>query len=206
MKYLKVFGLGWMAVPLIVLLSAASPARATVLCETTTTPCSAAYPAGTEINASLKSGTSMKFWRTEGSGWNTCIGSTLIAKTSNAGGSTETVGAEVGKANFAWGECAGTFETLAAGPIEIHHITGTDSGTVTIKALEATWKFFPNDCAYGSSEAAHLGTLTGGEHPILDVEVLLSRTSGGGLACPPDLIMEASYAVTGPQPLYVEPS
>jgi hypothetical protein len=185
----------------------------TILCETTTTPCGAKiepepiphggiYPAGTEINASG----SVLLKGTEGVGIVLCTGSTLKAETSNLGGSSETVGAEVEKANFTWGgECVGSFQTLAFGPIEIHHIAGTENGTVTIKSLEMTEKFGSVDCTYGSGEGSHFGTLTGGEHPSLDGKIVLVKKAGS-IICLNSVVLEALFEAMAPQPLFVEPS
>jgi len=60
-------------------------------------------------------------------------------------------------------------------------------------------------CLYGFGEGTHIGTLTGGEEPILDLNAVVPKRAGS-ILCPNDFIWAAEYTITTPQPLYVEPS
>jgi hypothetical protein len=182
-------------------------ASATVLCKTNTAPCGEKYVAGTEIKASLASGTSNKFSSGTGEIVYTCSGGSLAGKIEAAGSSTETVRASIPASSLTWSGCVWPMTTLKGGEMEIHWISGSANGTVTAKGIELrvdTTGF--GTCTYSSgANAVHMGVLTGGAAPTLDVWLWLGLV-GGGVPCRSTVIWNSTYTVTSPTPLYVRES
>ena len=199
----------------------AGTASATVLCTTAneTEGCSMKYGAGTEIHASLRSGTRIKFWNdpkgTEPIA--TCSESTVRGFTANEGSATETVHGPLDATLVAgqhtglhWGGCTHKTETITTtingaasiGELEIHWIAGTDNGTLTSKTTDVTFEIGGVSCVYGSGEGLDLGTLVGGSEPSLSVNVTVNKVAGSFL-CPSHTIWEAEYVFTEPHALYV---
>lgn len=116
---------------LLLALSLAGSASATVLFTTTSTPCGNRWGANTEIDVTLEAGKSAEIKDANGNLLTKCNTSTFKLTTSTMGGAMSTVEASFGKASLTWGACTVTTTTLAGGSFEIHHITGTDDGTLT---------------------------------------------------------------------------
>jgi len=177
-------------------------ASATVLCNSTTTPCEAKYGenttfGGEQIGASkVENGLTVV---------NTCSNSTLSATlTKKIGGATETPILEV--KTLTWEECTVATKTVNGGTLEVHAINGTDNGQVTAIGTELTVLIGGNDCIYGTGVGIELGTIVGGLSPILVVNATFKRTAGG-TKCPAELRWTSEYPfrpILGP--LYVEPS
>jgi hypothetical protein len=187
----------------------AGTASATVLCDSalSTSGCTTTsnqYPAGTEIAAGLISGSSAILETTGGTTLVTCSGSGIAGKTSNAGSSTETVKAQI--SSLSWSGCTQTVKTLVLGELEVHHIAGTDNGTVTGKSTQVTVNgIFGESCVYGTGAASDLGTLRGGALPQITVNTILPLISGGAF-CPKEARWTVTYTITKPTPLYVSAS
>jgi hypothetical protein len=208
MGYLKMLVLAGLAVAVMAVVGVGT-ASATVLCKTNTTPCGEKYPAGTELKASLASGTSGKFVSSTGELTYTCTGGAIGGKIEAAGGSTETVRASMPAASFAWSGCVWPMTAVKGAELEIHWISGSTNGTVTVKGLEIsvdTSAIGGGVCTYAvTTERPHMGVLTGGTSPTLDVSLFLVRT-GSNLICKTSLTWTATYTVTSPTPLYVRES
>lgn len=207
MKHLKMLGLVAVAAMALMAFAGAGSASATVLCKTSTNPCSSKWTAGTELEFTLKSGTSATWKGTGGETLKTCTGAKLRAEITNAGSATETVKAKV--LEDSWTSCTVPTLTLKTGELEIHSITGSTNGTLTLKNSEFTTKdpIF-GDCVYGTAASGtDLGTLTssGTGDSVIDVSSTLSPI---GLNCCPEVVWQEEFTITSPKetPLFVEPS
>jgi hypothetical protein len=200
MKPLKILGLAAVAAAALIALVGAGTASATVLCKNnaSTSACSETYGSGQSIEASLSETTTLE--TTSATVLDTCTGGTLKAKTTNAGGASETVKANV--ETLSWSGCSKTTDTLKNGSLEIHWISGTDNGTLTASSSEWTINTIFGTCTYGFGTSTDLGTVTGGNPAKVSVNAILTKTAGSGL-CPADARWKANYTFTAPQPLYV---
>jgi hypothetical protein len=203
MKYSKMLALAVVAVGALIAL--AGTASATVLCKTTSTPCGEKWHSGTI--AFLHSGESVTISETGGKVLATCTEGALKYTTQSEGSSAETVVAELEGPNF-FGGCTKQPYLLARGVIEIHHIAGTDNGTVTAKGLDLTLEVLTMlgqyvSCTYTSGESIDFGTLKGAETPELEVNATFSKKEGSFL-CPGDVVWRGRYGIELGS-IYVEP-
>jgi hypothetical protein len=203
MKYIKMLGLAAVAAMALMAVGAGT-ASATKLCETTTntTTCAAGWhlPAGTTLGFSMKPGTSATFRDTSGFLNATCTGSTITGPTATTGSSTETVKGTVPAANLTWSGCSQTTTTTAGGTLEIHHITGTDNGTVTANGFRWTVLLPFNITCTVELNGSDIGTFTEGKTgtaspPTLDINAVVTSTNPG---CPTTQKWEATYVMTSP--------
>jgi hypothetical protein len=195
MKELKIFGLAVIAAATLMAFLGTGTASATVLCKTATNPCGAASHA-TEINATLVATTKVTDY-TGAHTTGTCTGSFLEGNPANTGSATETVTLNISASQ---NNCGGESAPSWPPALEIHWISGTNDGTVTAAGENLTLVFFGSSCTYGDT---HVGTLTSGKSPTLEIEVAPEKTSGG-LFCPKTLARwEATYSVTEPSPIFV---
>jgi hypothetical protein len=204
MKYLKFLGLA--AVMVAALMASAGTASATVLCKVTETPCAAfnEYPLGTFVRGSLEMGTSAAMKTTDNSELITCSIAHVSGTLESKGSGSETIHQEGSPKNISYDECTYTMDTLKGGEIELHHISGTDNGTVIIKAFETTVNILELSCIYGYGKGVDVGVLTGGAHPTMDVKAVLSKT-GGGFLCPTTVMGEFDGSITEPEEgFYIE--
>jgi hypothetical protein len=169
-----------------------------ILCKSTTTPCTTAYGKETTLDADLNGSA---VFESAGSTIATCSGGTLKAKTKNAGSNAEPVTA--GIEALTWSTCGQTTSTVAKGSLEIRRIGGSENGTVLGRDAQITLGISGTSCTYGFGEESDLGTLTGKEAPVIDIDTELPRTAGGFL-CPVSTRFKAEYKLTEPTPLYVE--
>lgn len=168
------------------------------------------YGAGTTIHATQKAGTTavLETTGTNPTTLDTCTTSTIHGETSNAGSSTTTVSGSIGI--LSWGvagttPCSKTTDTLNAGELEIHWISGTDNGTLTGKNAEVTVNTIFGTCVYGTGASFDLGTLVGGTSPTISIDATVPKISGN-FACPGEATWTAEYEVTEPHALYVSTS
>lgn len=79
-------------------------------------------------------------------------------------------------------------ETLEGGTLEVHAISGTDNGAVTVTGFRITISILGSSCVYGFGENENLGTLTGNGsgNAVLDISTNFLKKEGG-IACPSDL-------------------
>jgi hypothetical protein len=207
MRYLKMLGLAAVAALALMAVAGAGSASATVLCKTNTNPCSSKWTAGTQVEFTLKNGTSATWKGTNGETLKTCSGAKLRWEITNAGSATETVKAKV--LEDSWTSCTVPTVTLKLGELEIHNITGSTNGTITMKNAEFTTQdFIFGDCVYGTAASGtDLGTLTssGTGDSVIDVSALLNPV---GVNCCPEVAWQEEFTITSPKetPLFVEPS
>jgi hypothetical protein len=201
MKYLKMLGLAAIAAMGLMVFLGASSASATVLCTTTDTPaCLMPYGQLTVIDASLSGSAILESGSTT---LDTCTGGTVKGKINNAGGASETVSGNIEE--LTWTGCTNTTDTTALGSLEIHYIENTHNGTVTGKASKVTVNTLGVTCTYGTGTGTHLGTLTGGEAPVLNISTTVPKIEGSFI-CPSSASWTASYTITEPHALYVTAS
>jgi hypothetical protein len=206
MKYLKVLGFAAAAAAALMASAGVGTASATVLCKVTETPCSTAneWPAGTFASGSLASGSSAGFYTTGGALEETCSGATIGGELGSAGGPTETVKGSGGPKNVVWSGCTHTMDTIEGGEIEVHHIAGTDNGTVTGKGFRTTVNIGIS-CVYTYGTGIDVGAVTGGESPTLHVNAIINKAEGSFL-CPSTAVVKAEGVLTEPKGVagYVE--
>ncbi|HEV2858724.1 MAG TPA: hypothetical protein VGW80_10015 [Solirubrobacterales bacterium] len=205
MKYAKMLGLALVAAAALMAFVGAGTASATKLCKNNlnTTTCSESYGTGTVIDATLAGEKPSAILETTGGTvLDTCTSSTVKGKTATAGSSTETVKGPIEE--LTWGGCTKETKTLTTGELEIHHIAGTDNGTLTAKDTQVTVNgLFENEsCVYGAGTGTDLGVVTGGATATITINALVKRVTGG-FSCPAETRWTASYTVTAPKPLYV---
>ena len=207
MKYMRILAL---AAPLGVLLAliAAGTSSATVLCSTTANPCPAGQkvPVGTFAKGSLKPGSSGVFTDTEGGMLATCSEAIISGTLEKAGSATETPSGKGGPENVTWGKCTFPMKTIHGGTVEVHHIAGTDNGTVTASGFETTLNtIFFGSCIYTYGSGTDIGIVTGGTNPSLDVNMVLNKASGSAFACPGTIRGSGEGIITEPTntPIYV---
>jgi hypothetical protein len=211
MKYLKMLGLAAVAATALMAVAGAGTASATVLCHSTSTPCSEKWKAGTEPRFIVKPGTA-GIWRdTAGGIAAECPKGELRAEITNAGSETETVKASIPASGLTWENVEGCIKTvtLEGGTIEVHTISGSDNGTVTVSGVRVTISISGLSCIYSFGANEHFGTLTasGSGNAILDIDTYFLKKEGGFL-CPSDLTWAEEFEQEVPSgtPLYVEPS
>jgi hypothetical protein len=163
---------------------------------------------GSEIDLSLKSGTSALLVNTEGGEIVTCKASTIRASISNAGGATATVSGNI--SSFTWESCTSPTTTTIKGGLEIHQIGSTTEGTVTSNA-EIGWTInsvFFGTCVWGVAKATDLGKLTtfAGGTAELHVNAVAIKLSGSNFACPETAKWTGIYVSTTPDNTRVEAS
>ena len=90
--------------------------------------------------------------------------------------------------------------------MEVHHIAGTDDGTVTASGFETTINtVFFGSCVYTYGTGTDIGIVTGGTKPSLDVNMVLKKGSGSAIACPETIKGTGEGIITEPTntPIYV---
>ena len=202
MKYVKMLGLAAVAAMALMAFLGANSASATVLCTKTETPCAAANKISPSNDPEMVATLTGSAVLEEDPGTNviaTCSASEMVANSTKAGSKTETAAGSISK--LTWGGCSTTVDNVALGSLEIHHIAGTDHGTVTSVGTEVTLNLFGVSCTLKGTD---LGTLTGGASPVMDITATVDKTAGGFL-CPEHANWTATYNITKPKPLYVEP-
>jgi hypothetical protein len=203
MKSIKTLCSSAAAVGLLIAVTCAGSASATVLCKTASAPCEAGnrYAAGTKIESHLKTGTRLIIDGAFGEALYECRESKLNLLTTTTGSAVATVSADTEA--FTFGACEGTTPVVLKKPaMEIHWISGTNNGTITEQGIEITIVYLLSlDCVYGAPEAQAIGPLTGGKQAEIQLNLTLARIKGSG--CPEELTWTALYEVTSPSPLYV---
>lgn len=195
MKYLKIIGLA-AAAAMALMAFAAGTASATTL-ENGTSP----YSHVTTLHASLVGTASLE--STSGTTLDTCSEG-QVKGTASTGSATTTVTGSVSTANLTWENCTATTDTLAGGTLEVHHIAGTNNGTVTGSGFEVTVNVF-GSCIYGlGAGSVDLGVLEGNAHTAkLDIEAVVTEQGADKFLCPNDTVWDATYHVTTPTGLTV---
>jgi hypothetical protein len=135
----------------------------------------------------------------------TCTEHNVAFKTSNAGSSTSTVSANI--SSLTWGGCTSTTDTVTLGSLEIHHIAGTNNGTVTSKGTVVTVNgIFGTSCLYGTGAGTVLGTLVGtkeaGKYAEIEINTVVTLQAGGSF-CPSTAKWTSTWRTTKPEALNV---
>jgi hypothetical protein len=211
MKYLKILGLAAIAALALTAFVGAGTASASRLCKTTVAICPDAWdwPTGTEIHAVLDSKTAIL--EVSGVTEDTCTGSTVQGKTTNTGGSSETVDGEISSLTFTG--CTMTTKVLKGGTLVIHadpNEKGEDvgAGTLTSEGAEVTVVAFGFiSCIAKTGAGTDIGTLDEPASASQDATMTVNGTIPLlGAGCPASAKWTAEYTVTTPTPLYVSTS
>jgi hypothetical protein len=163
---------------------------------------------GTVTHVTLESESSGLFTDTSGNPIDTCRGTTGSGKALSAGSSTTT---PKGIVEVLVNEsCTQPTTTLNGGEGEIHHIAGTDNGTVTSMHTVVTVSVFGVSCRYGTGQGTDLGTLTGktstSEFATMDVNAIINEQEPKQFLCPDTAKWLASYIITSPAGVNVRAS
>jgi hypothetical protein len=206
MKYLKMLGLAAVAAMAVMAFIGAASASATVLCENTPaagTDCNNPVKINTSIDFSVENGTSAILTGPFGEIIDTCTGSTAKGPVTDPGSTTTTVKGSLEAAAggaLTFTGCTKTTTVITGGTIEVHHITGTDNGTVTSSgATVIIHNTLFGECAYKTSNT-DIGTITGrtstGAQPTFDIKgTIPAEKSNSGVTCP-NGVWEGSYEYT----------
>ena len=220
MRYVKTLALAAVAAGALMAFIGAGTASASVICSTTADPCpnGQAWPNGTVIDFSLKSGTKAKLVTTENEVLDECSTSTVKGDITNTGSSTATVTGTI--TELTWGgPCTFPTVTLHKGCLEVHKIAGTSNGTVTsdpcdpVEGKENTEvtinTFFFGSCIYGVAAGKSIGEITEGKYepkkegeptpPHFTANAVATKLSGSNFACPETSKWTATYVLTSPE-------
>jgi len=203
MKHLKLVGLAAVAAMALIGIGGGGTASATVLCKATESPCSGLNLVNkeAEIHADLE-GRSV-FNLTLGYIFESCTGGTLKSHVINKGGATETVTTGTSWYEITWSGCeGGGVSATQTGELEIHHIAGTDNGTLTAKGFEFKFTSLGSECIYVPASPGHLGLVTGGAAPKIHINSVFVESKGNP-SCIPDIVWKATYKFTTPSLFYV---
>jgi len=188
------------AVALTAFLGAGSASAQTLYKYTTPSP-NDGMAAGTEIIATLGSGTSALLKDTLGGVNDTCTGSEVRGKI--ATNTTTDAGGAISSLTFTG--CSHTTDVLAPGELEIKNIAGTTNGTVVSKGARVTIKstIFGLSCVANTGTGTTIGTLTGAKsstaQATMDINGVITLENGCG-----DSTWTGSYEVTSPAGLTVD--
>jgi hypothetical protein len=173
-------------------------ASATVLCKTATEPCSSVWPAGTTLQASLKSGS--QFTLEAGFTTIACTETSMKGEVTNAGPGN--VSGPITSISF--GGCGSvTVDVLTSkGTFSIESGSG-GNGAVTLTGVEVTFSYLGTSCVYGFGFGTSVGQLSGGSMASLTEEASVPKIAGG-FTCANPAKWKAPLTVTSPEPLYVE--
>jgi hypothetical protein len=199
MKYLKMIGLAAVAA-MALMASTAGTASATKLYSGGT-----ALGTGSLVSLSL---TGSSVLSSNGNTLNTCTGGQFTSEITNAGSSTTTVSGPNTTIDFE--NCVSTVHTESAGSLEIHHIAGTNDGTVTASGAVIGNTIFGTNCLYQSGTGKHLGVLDGktgaSEHATIHIDITVSEAEPKKFICPDTANWTGHFVVTSPTALHVTAS
>jgi hypothetical protein len=159
--------------------------------------------AGTPIVATLSGSATLK--ATGGTLLDTCTGSEIKGKVTNAGGAGAPVSGPIETLN--WGVCTEPTTTVNNGSLEIHHISGGMNGTLTANftTVKVNTTIFGAICQYWVGPALDLGTLNGKTSGDATITPKVVIPVENDFFCP-DANWEATFNVTSPTPLHVTAS
>jgi hypothetical protein len=194
MRFIKTLSLAMVAAAALMAFAGLGTASATVLCKeipAAGTDCANPYPAGTKGTGSAE--TSILLKTSGGTTIVTCTSSTVTGQSVNQGSTTETVKSTLTTLTFS--NCTTTVTVLSAGTGELHHIAGTNNGTLTTTGTEVTITFLGVSCIF-KTNSTDVGTATGGKPGTFDLSATIPGVSGG--FCPASGILSGSYIQTEP--------
>lgn len=194
MKNLKILGLAVLAAAALAAFLGAGSASATVLCKTAANPCPEGerWGTGTVLDATS---THMTFYEA-----NTCVASTLSAKTTSNGGSGVVVPLAIEKLSFS--TCTVNTLVTTLGEMQIEWISGTHDGTIKIRLTKGTVLLASGLCGWNigfGGAWVDVGRIYGGSPATIKFEAPLIGT------CPFTYIL-GTYTIPAPEPLYIESS
>jgi RHS repeat-associated protein len=192
---MSMFGLAVLIALGLMAFVGAGTASATALCTSSPGPC---YAAGSEIESSLRFGTSAEL-TSGGSTIATCTGSEVSSTTGNDIG--EWIDGSVTKEDLTWSGCSQTTATTEGGTLYVRWTSG-GNGEVKGSGFGITVMIFGVNCTYGVGEGTTLGTITGGSEAEMDIYGTITKTAGTFL-CPSTAVWNAAYVVTSPHALFV---
>jgi hypothetical protein len=169
-----------------------------VFCTVQESPCKEAnrWAEGTELDLSLKSGTSAQLSNTAGTeSLDKCTGSTAKGKIEKAEAVTGSLEA------LTWSGCSFETTTTLPGKFEVERIAGTHNGTVkadTESRVTINGGFF-GSCLYGAGIGTDLGELKEGKPASFVVNAVVGKISGSATVCPETARWTAEYTVTEPK-------
>jgi hypothetical protein len=200
MNHLKMLGLAAVTAAALMAVLGAGTASATVICKNNlnTEKCSEPYPVGTKGTASLQGSGLIE--SLEGTVLNTCTGSVVSSTLENAGSATTTV--KSGLSSITFTGCSSTVDTIKPGSAELHHIAGTDNGTLTTLGTEVTTQIFGASCTYGTGASLDVGTTVGGNPGSMTLNTIFPRVAGGFI-CPEKVRFTGKYVATSPTNAWV---
>lgn len=206
MKNAKHIGLAVVTATALMACVGSSTASATVLCSTTTSPCTSKWPTGSKLTFNLSSGGSSKIVTTdEKTTLETCSSGSVEGEVTNAGSSTTTV--TVRWLKWTFGICSFPITITIIGASEFHYsfpIHLTVTGDSEIKWTIHTVLF--GSCAYGFTAGTSLGTVAGGSPATFTANAVAKKLTGSEAACPETAKWTASYTQSGSTSLFGESS
>jgi hypothetical protein len=194
------------AAAVLIMLTGARVAEATVLCKgsTETSMCNVVYGSLVPFEGSLTLFTKAKL--TTPAKTIECNQSTFVYESAfgSEGSTGSTVAGPVSTLTFA--ECNCTVTVVKSGSLEIHYISGTDNGTVTSTGAEITTlcgtPFGNVHCIY-TTENTDLGTLVGGNPARLSFSNVNIPRRLTDFLCGEEAKWTAEYIISEPKPVYV---
>jgi len=202
MKYLKILGLVAVVALNLMAFLGADAASATVLCEETpAADCSGTKVVAKSTNIVFSAENSITLTGPFGEVIAACTKSTAEGAIGNQGSTTETVSGNISKLTFEeCGKRTVTVNSATRGSLEVHHISGTDNGTVTSNDTTVIIEGVPifGTCRYQTANT-DIGTLTGkdvatGGAPTFDIAATIPHEAGSNC---PNGTWEGSYEYTG---------
>jgi hypothetical protein len=201
MKFVTMLGLAAAAAMVLTALLGAGSASATVLCKEYEVPCLNAnvWAAKTKIKATLEAKTSMDVKDIHGTVLNTCTGSTIEGRTTNAGGKGIAVVGDNETETFAG--CTHAMTVEKTGEFAVHYLGPSTTGTWLFTNDNVTVEVFGATCSYGSGTEDEVGIVESDESTTdaeLDfVEAEFTKLAGS-LICPPVVFWSGEYLITEP--------
>ena len=168
-----------------------------VLCKTTPASgedCGEAWQVGVGAELDLSINETVRWKTSRGTTIATCTEGTSKGSIANAGSTTEAVLSN--SSELIWGGCTTSVHTLENGSVAVHHIAGSDNGTVISNGEAVTITFLGVTCTFKTS-STDIGTLTGGTAAVVDVTGTISEISGN-FGCPSTASWSGSLKVTVP--------
>ncbi|MGN6816955.1 MAG: hypothetical protein ACTHK3_12870 [Solirubrobacterales bacterium] len=217
MTHVKKLGLVVVAATALMAFAGAGTASAAggVLCEEIGEPCAAAekWAVNAHMTFDLKAGTKTKLTATGGQVLVECAESKITGKVLNAGTNVVKAMVEVQKEWLTWGMCSSPMVTSTPGLLEIEYRNepGT-KGTVFANNFVITAIIGGIDCHYKSGTGTDIGKYTPGaegKDGILAVSVVTALENSAAhpsspLLCPPDVVWDGEYTLTGNTALYIK--
>lgn len=162
---------------------------------------------GTKVSLSLQGETTTPISDTTENPITTCTGSSINGQVSSAGSSSTTVVIPVESVSLTGG-CKVTIKL--PGSLEVHHIAGTTSGTLTGNGFGfSVHTEFGIECTYGPGESGtDLGVLEGSTNNTFTtwINAILNELAPKKFLCPDTARWLATFKGTTPDPLFVEAS